>query len=108
MLLLLAGSVFSCRSAPVLWCSFPLVWARGYGLEEKNRCELHIWPVSKKTKPEVLVRWQPELRSRGAAMSGKSGSQISGRSGPLRTRSGRQVAGPCGSGGRNLGLIFWD
>jgi len=30
------------------------------GLEGKNRCELHIWPVSEKPKPEVLVRWQPE------------------------------------------------
>jgi hypothetical protein len=36
------------------------------GLEGKNRCELHIWPVSEKPKPEVLVRWQPEY---GAAMS---------------------------------------
>jgi hypothetical protein len=36
------------------------------GLEGKNRCELHIWPVSEKPKPEVLVRWQPEYR---AAMS---------------------------------------
>jgi hypothetical protein len=27
---------------------------------------LHIWPVSEKPKPEVLVRWQPEY---GAAMS---------------------------------------
>ena len=35
------------------------------GLEGKNRCELHIWPVSEKPKPEVLVRWQPEY---GAAM----------------------------------------
>ena len=30
------------------------------GLEGKNRCELHIWPVSEKPIPEVLVRWQPE------------------------------------------------
>ena len=31
------------------------------GLEGKTRCELHIWPVSEKPKPEVRVR--------GAAMS---------------------------------------
>jgi hypothetical protein len=36
------------------------------GLEGENGCELHIWPVSEKPKPEVLVRWQPEY---GAAMS---------------------------------------
>lgn len=34
------------------------------GLEGKNRCELHIWPVSEKPKPEVLVRWQPEYGGR--------------------------------------------
>jgi len=30
------------------------------GLEGKDRNELHIWPVSEKPKPEVLVRWQPK------------------------------------------------
>ena len=30
------------------------------GLEGKDRYELHIWPVTQKTHPEVLVRWQPK------------------------------------------------
>jgi hypothetical protein len=29
------------------------------GLEEQDRYELHIWPVSERPKPEVLVRWWP-------------------------------------------------
>jgi hypothetical protein len=55
------------RATAAQWCSFlSFGLATMDGLEGKNRCELHIWPVSEKPKPEVLVRWQPEY---GAAMS---------------------------------------
>jgi hypothetical protein len=30
-----------------------------HGLEGNDRYELHVWPVSEKPNPEVLVRWQP-------------------------------------------------